>query len=269
MNARVWLTDGSPPVFSDTQKLRAWRRRGLLRVRYEGLVDPNVPRGTRELRAARQSDQLFVEAEWYVEFEGGATPYLEEPDKIDAQTPVIVQGMIEGKWLNLLLDTKRWQPASVGNNLIAEGEGISTTLGELPSCTGRVEVLYEYRRQDLVVVQRYASRLADLRGANVRALIREAVRACAGRGEAIDGVNLAANGPDAATVNDPRRLFRSLFRAGRLPLPDPRPHRAKERLVRRALSDEIAVPRGAEVRIATYANDDVVVGRGSLLLEPD
>ena len=69
MKMRVWITDGSWPVFSDTTRLRA-KHAALfsLRTRYEGVVDPAVPRGRATIRAERPDDALYLEAEWVVEF---------------------------------------------------------------------------------------------------------------------------------------------------------------------------------------------------------
>ena len=124
MTARVWITDGSWPVFSDTTRLRA-KHPALfgLRTRYEGFVDPAVPRGSASVRAEREDDALYVEAEWLVEFPDGIDRYLQEPGLVDAATEITVQGMIEGKWMNRLLGTTAWRPASLGQQPDRGGAG--------------------------------------------------------------------------------------------------------------------------------------------------
>jgi hypothetical protein len=246
--ARVWITDGSVPVFSDTRRLKA-SHRGLLGlpVRYEGFVDPAVDRGSASIHAERPDDELFVEAEWLVELAG-----LRDAAELDESTTVVLQGMIEGKWMNRLLGTKAWQPASIGNNVIAEGPGVRTTLGALESGADG-EVRIEYPRAD-GSRQIWRSTLADLRGQNVPDLVREV----AALGEQLDGINLGAFGEEAAVVNEPRRLKSSM----RAILP----HRGKERLVRAALADGIGVPPGAEVTVRTSAGGEIV-GRGALAWE--
>jgi len=64
---RVWITDGSLPVFSDTHRLDA-KHAALygIRTRYEGFVDPEVATGSVELQGERVDDMLCLEAEWCV-----------------------------------------------------------------------------------------------------------------------------------------------------------------------------------------------------------
>src|SRR3954466_3830803 len=129
--ARVWITDGSLPVFSDTTQLRTSHPvLAGLRTPYEGFIDPGVGRGSLEVAREGPADVLFVEAEWCVEFPSGV------PRLAGAETPVVLQGLIEGKWMNRLLGTNAWQPASIGNNVLAAGPGIRTTLGALEDDLG-------------------------------------------------------------------------------------------------------------------------------------
>lgn len=252
--ARIWITDGSVPVFSDTVRLDA-SHPGMLRmpVRYEGFVDPDVAVGEAAIAGGRR-DVLFVEAEWCVAVPDGASA-------LNAATPIVLQGLIEGKWMNRLLGTRAWQPASLGNNLLAAGHGIHTTMGALER-EGAGEIRVEYRRADLRT-QVYTSTLADLRGQNVLGLVRDVLAACGSAPP--DWIDLGANGTRAAVVNEPRRI-----RASARPLPDPRnllPHRAKERLVRAALADGIGVLPGEPVALTTTDSSGAVVGRGTLAWE--
>src|SRR5579864_8467511 len=136
--ARVWITDGSLPVFSDTVQL-ATDHPALagLRTRYEGFVDASVGLGWLEVARELAADALFVEAEWCVTFPDGVPP------RVDVDTPVVLQGLIEGKWMNRLLDTRAWQPASFGNNVLAAGPGIETTLSALAESAGEARIAYE------------------------------------------------------------------------------------------------------------------------------
>ena len=268
--ARVWLIDGSPPVFSDTHKLQAAHRNlFVMRTRYEACVDPAVPRGSATIAGERPDDALFVEAEWYVEFRDGMARYLAQPDLVAEGTRVVLQGLIEGKWFNRLLDTEAWQPASLGNNLIAAGPGISTTVGELErGARGSTRVTYRYERDGAERTQTHTTAAADIRGHDVTGLLRAVLRACRELGQAIDGIDLGALGPRAATVNSRRRLLGSLLGIGPLPLPNPRnfsPHRAKERLVRQALAEGFSVPPGNPVTIVTRDGANTIVGEGTLV----
>ena len=250
--ASIWITDGSVPVFSDTVRLEATHRGMLgLPVRYEGFVDPDVTVGETSVAGGRR-DVLFVEAEWCVAVPNGVSA-------VDAATPIVLQGLVEGKWMNRLLGTRAWQPASLGNNLLAAGEGIRTTLGALER-EGTGEIRIEYRRADLRT-QEYSSSLGDLRGQNVLGLVRDVLAACGSAPP--DWIDVGANGTRAAVVNEPRRI-----KASARPLPDPRnllPHRVKERLVRAALDDGIGVLPGEPVTLTTTDGSGAVVGRGTLL----
>jgi hypothetical protein len=256
--ARVWITDGSLPAFSDTHLLRASHPALFgLRTRYEGFVDPAVERGSVTIGASSSDDALYVEAEWLVEFPEGIERYLQEPELLNAATPITVQGMIEGKWMNRLLGTRSWQPASLGNNLIAAGPGIRASVGALEWGEGGA-ARTSYRYGDGRIREQHTS-LADLRGHNTEGLLRDALRTCAREGIPVDGVNLGAVGEAAAVVNERTRI-----RAAASPFP----HRAKETLVRTVLEEDFRVPDGATVELLVVDADGSVVGEGSLTLEP-
>lgn len=257
MTARVWITDGSWPVFSDTTRLRA-KHPALfaLRTRYEGFVDPAVPRGSATVRPEREDDALYVEAEWLVEFPEGIERYLHEPRLVDAATEITVQGMIEGKWMNRLLGTTAWRPASMGNSLIAAGPGLATSVGALEWGEGGSMRLW-YRMADGALRTQQAS-VADLRGHNAVGLIREVLRVCARDGAGLDGVNLGAVGESAAVVNE-RERFKSAAH--------PFAHVAKTRLVQSVLDEGLAVPPESSASMVVVDATGAVVGEGELALE--
>ncbi len=260
MIERTWITDGSVPVFSDTRRLRA-SHRGLfgLPVRYEGFIDPAVPHGRADVKGDRPDDVLFVESEWHVELVEGIDHYLAEPDAIDDSTPIVLRGLIEGKWMNRLLETREWLPASLGNNVVAGGPGILTTVGAIEA--GQVEGL---TRVEYALAgggsQAYTTTLGDLRGQNVLHLLRDIVRACRDDGDRVDGIDLGAFGESAATVNESRRLRAAI---GVNPF-NLAPHRAKERLVRGALADDISVPPETPVNLTTVDGRGAIVGVATL-----
>lgn len=257
MTARVWITDGSWPVFSDTTRLRA-KHPALfgLRTRYEGFVDPAVPRGSASVRPEREDDALYVEAEWVIEFSDGIERYLAEPRLVDAATEITVQGMIEGKWMNRLLGTTAWRPASMGNSLIAAGPGLATSVGALDWGEGG-SMRLSYRTAGGVLRTQQAS-VADLRGHNAVGLIREVLRICARDGGGLDVINLGAVGEGAAVVNE-RARFKSAAH--------PFAHVAKERLVRSALDEGFALPPGGAAAMVVVDAAGNVVGEGELELE--
>jgi hypothetical protein len=257
VTARVWITDGSWPVFSDTQRLRATHPALFgLRTRYEGFVDPAVPRGSASVGAEREDDALYVEAEWLVEFAEGIERYLREPGLVDAATEITVQGMIEGKWMNRLLGTTAWRPASMGNSLIAAGPGLPTSVGALEWGEGG-SMRLSYRTSNGALRTQEAS-VADLRGHNAVGLLREALRACAGDGAGLDAINLGAVGERAAVVNERERFKRAAH---------PFAHVAKTRLVRSILDEGFGLPPGGSASMVVVDAAGTVVGEGELRLE--
>ncbi len=257
MPARAWITDGSLPVFSDTRRLDATHPvLPGLRTRYEGFVDAAVPLGSAAVDGIRPDDQLFLEAEWVVQLAGGLQGYVDDPDGIGPDTPIVLQGMIEGKWMNRLLGTRAWQPASLGNNVIAEGPGIETTLGALETDElGAIRVTYRDGRGDR---RTHTTAAADLRGHNVLGLVRAVAGLCAENGDAVDVVDLGAAGEHAAVVNERARIRASVR-------PFPAAHRSKERLVRRALSEGIGLPPGESATIVVVDHRGDEAGRGTLV----
>lgn len=257
MTSRVWITDGSWPVFSDTTRLRATHPALFsLRTRYEGFVDPAVPRGSVSVGSEREDDALYVEAEWLVEFPDGIERYLANPRLVDAATEITVQGMIEGKWMNRLLGTTAWQPASIGNSLIAAGPGFATSVGALDWGEGG-SMRLSYRTAAGALRTQEAS-VAELRGHNAIGLIREVLRACARSGAGLDAINLGAVGEAAAIVNE-RERFKTAAH--------PFAHVAKERLVRAALDECLGLPPGSAATMVVVDPAGKVVGEGVLTLE--
>jgi hypothetical protein len=246
--ARVWITDGSLPVFSDTTQLETKHPvLAGLRTRYEGFVDPAAARGSLEVVREVAGDALFVEAEWYLEFPDGLPPVA------TPETEVVLQGFIEGKWMNRLLDTEAWQPASVGNNVVAAGVGIRTTLGALEGeLAAEAQIEYESERAGRRTLR---TRPADLRGHNILALVQEVLAS----GAALDGINVGALGPGSAVVNEKERMLTAA-------LPLPRPHATKERLVWRALADGLAIAPGTAATMTVTDGSGAVVGEASLRL---
>ena len=251
MALRIWITDGSVPVFSDTIRLTASHRGSFgLPTRYEGFVDPAVERGSAKIAAERDDDVLVVEAEWAIEFPDGV------PAEVDPSTPVVMHGLGEGKWLNRLLGTRAWQPASIGNNILTAGPGIRTSLGALElGRPGTVRLSYERADGDL---QEHSSPLEAISGNNLLALVREVLRVTAESG-GVDAIDLGALGEQAAIVNEPARI-----KAATKPFPVP--HRVKERLARQAIAEGVGVPPGGKVELVVETGAGERVGEAVLRL---
>lgn len=265
----AWITDGSLPVFADTWRLRATHPALLgLKTRYEGFVDPATWVGKAELAREQDDDQLFVEAEWALLFPGGTERLLQKPALFDERTPVILQGFVEGKWMNRLLGTRAWRPASIANNVLAEGPGIATTLAAIEGGETEAEVRIVYTARD-GVLREFSSRATDLRGHNIPGLVREVFRICREHDRTVEAINLGAVGERSAVVNERPRIRRAA-RFGRLPLPNPAnladPHRAKERLVAEALGEGIDLPPGGTATLEVRDGAGAPVGSGTLTL---
>ena len=248
---RVWITDGSVPVFSDTIRLNASHRGSFgLPTRYEGFVDPAVELGSATIAAERDDDVLVVEAEWAITFPDGF------PAEVDPSTPVVMHGLGEGKWLNRLLGTRAWQPASIGNNVLTAGSGIPTSLGALElGRPGTVRLSYERADGGM---QEHSSPLEAVSGNHVLDLVREVLRVTAGAGR-VDAIDLGALGEQAAIVNEPARI-----KAATKPFPIP--HRVKERLAGQAIADGVGVPRGGTVELIVENGAGETVGEAELRL---
>ncbi|MDK2972229.1 MAG: hypothetical protein PWP23_1984 [Candidatus Sumerlaeota bacterium] len=137
MTLPIWITDSSMIEWNDTVKLDVcfprWRWPQVVAEslgadideHYEGIVDPAIAVGG--LHLTWREGGLDGEAEWVVLFDRPLAAF----DAIGPNTPCVLQGMIEGKWIAPLAAKGEvaWVPATVGNNLVARGRGIATTLG--------------------------------------------------------------------------------------------------------------------------------------------
>jgi hypothetical protein len=267
--ARLWMTDGSPAVVADLRQLETVHPTLLgTTALYKGTIDPAVYVGTETIVAQQPEDALFAEAEWCVLFPDGIEPYLRDPDRVTASTPVVLQGLIEGKWLNRFpghLDA--WQPASMGNNLLAAGPGIRTTLGALEDGPpGEVEITYTYLREGQPKVRGQRARLEDLRGQNILSLVREVLRVCRAAGEAIEGIDLSAVGESAAIVNERWRFQHAVQAIGGMPSPPTSEalRRLAESVVHDILAEGPSPSPGEPIRIVTRDAVGAVVGEGAL-----
>jgi hypothetical protein len=269
--ARVWITDGSLVPFSDVYRLKASHRGPLgLRAPYKGLIDPAVPVGSTLIPGLLPDDALCPEAEWCLQFPDGAGRYLSEPETINPATSIVMQGLIEGKWVNRLFGTDEWAPATLGNNLLAAGPGIRTTFANIErGAGGRVEVSYRYGTGGSARTQLQSSMLADLAGQNILGLARDVLRFCRDTGQTVDAIDLSAMGETAALFNERDRI-RNAARFGLGAIPNPlyfMPRRRLnlvQKLVRNILADNLSVPPGAPVSITTYDQDGAIVGQGTL-----
>ncbi len=186
----LWMSDGSEVVFQDTVKITEASIPGGGQS-YEGAVDPVVIYGSYQLPIDQQA-YVSTEAEWV----------LLLPDhhsgRIDSDTPVILQGMVDGKYFaQFKQDQTHWLPASLGNNLIASGTGISTTIAELSQ--GGLHAQIEVGYVDAAgKPQIFTSNSDSLTGLPLLNLVNGVLA----REPDATAVNLGAIEPSSALVND-------------------------------------------------------------------
>ncbi len=213
---RVWITDGSPVPFTDVQPLPA-KHPGSIggEVAYKGGLDENVPVGSTTVAAQDTADAFVPEAEWCVLFPNGVSRFLNEPDALNASTHVVLQGMIEGKWLNRLAGDLVWRPASLDNNLLADGPGIRTTLGDIDAglVEGDIKVRYACRTGS----RTQTASAAVLKGQNILGLVRAVLKLCRDESFLVDAVNCSARGANSALAEDPGFIARVFAAAGVTP----------------------------------------------------
>jgi len=269
-DTRVWISDGSGMPFVDVAQLPV-SHPGLTGrpAPYKGAVDLSVPIGTARPLASRADDTFVPEAEWCLTFPDGMQPYLAHPERVDRTTPVIFQGMIEGKWLSRILGSMAWCPVSLGNNVLAEGPGVMTTLGAVENgiendAIGAMVVSYVDARGR---TQRLESTLADLRGQSIFDLVQAVLAHCRETGTAIDWIDFSAQGPAAAIQNDPKWLLGAVRTSGVNPAALSEPaalQRVVDRVVRDILEAGLAVPVGTPVSLVVHDQRANVAGQGEL-----
>jgi hypothetical protein len=269
---RIWIADGSPAPFPDIVRLDVTHPTITgAPAAYKGWMDDAVLLGEGVVAADRADDVFFPEAEWCVLLPEASRACLAEPDRLQPDTPVVLQGLIEGKWLNRFIGEFAWRAPSMGNNLLAEGPGIPTTFAaiEAGAVGGAAQVVlrYPWRHGGREGTQEQRSRLADLRGHNLLEMVRAVLRRCRDRGEGLDGVDCAAIGPDAAQVNEPRWLQAAFASAGLKPADLTSPeawHRVLAAMARGIIEEGRGALPGSGVEIAVTDAEGRAVGRGSL-----
>lgn len=267
---RVWLSDGSGAPFSDLEPVSAAHQTIFGRMAsYQGCIDLTVSVG--ETTVVSTSGDMFVpEAEWCLSFPGGIQPYLEDPRRVGPATPVMLQGLIEGKWLNRFFGTWAWRPASVGNNLLADGVGIRTTLGAIEAGeAGETLVTYQHLQSGQQRTREQRTTLADLRGQHIPELVVAVLEHCRSTGQVIDWIDCSAQGVAAAVVNEPERLRNAVQSSGTRPtdLTDSDAlHRVVEAAIQGILADSLATLPDTLVEVVVRNQHQEVVGRGRLIV---
>jgi len=265
---KIWITDGSAAPFTDIARLSATHP-GTMggELPYKGALDENVPVGITTLRMADESDCFVPEAEWCVCFPDGIGGFLNEPSALNATTPVVLQGMIEGKWLNRLVGELVWKPASIGNNLLADGSGISANFAAIEA--GGVEGEISIRYSCKAGRRTQTASMADLKGHNILGLVRAVLEHGRENNLMIDAVNCSARGENAALAEDVQYVTRVIRAAGvsRADLAAPSGwQKVMSEAAKVALNDGLVVEPGTPVELAVRAGG-TSVGHGVLTIE--
>jgi hypothetical protein len=266
---RIWITDGSPAPFADVIRLSA-SHPGTMGgdVAYKGALDGAVPVGRTAVLMEDPSDCLVPEAEWCICFPDGTGAFLADPSALNDSTHIVLQGMIEGKWLNRLGDGMLWKPASIGNNLLAEGTGIPTTFAAVES--GAVNGAIDIRYTCHAGRQTQSASVDDLRGHNILGLARAVFEYCREQGLSAEAVNCSARGPNSALAEDRAFLGRVLAAARVTPAELAMPAAwatVMREAVKIAAGDGLMVETGAPVELVVTVGSDVV-GSGRMTVVP-
>jgi hypothetical protein len=266
---KIWITDGSGAPFTDIAPLAAHHPGMLGRdVPYKGALDENVPVGNASVPMQDPADCLVPEAEWCICFPGGRDRFATDPDALTESTPIVMQGMIEGKWLNRIGKDMAFKPASLGNNLLAQGPGISGTLASLQDggMQGQIRVQHTSRAG----LQTYSSALDDLRGHNLLRLARAVFAHCRQQNVAVEAVDCSATGPASALVQDRRFLQQVMTAAGVTPQELSTPpawKRIAPEISKIAISEGLVVEPGQPIDLVVTAGPDIA-GRGQMMVRP-
>jgi hypothetical protein len=265
---KIWITDGSGAPFGDVAVLSAYHP-GMLGsdIRYKGALDESVPTGEAIVIAEHAADCLVPEAEWCICFPDGTDAFAADPDALTGSTPVVMQGMIEGKWLNRFADDLTFKPASMGNNLLAAGPGIPGTLADVEGGRLRGEIRVQY--PCWAGRQVHTADLSDLRGHNVLGLARAVFGHCREHELAVQAVDCSAHGPASSLLTD-RQFVRQAMTAAKVTpaeLSDPAGwRRLMPRVAKVAIDQGLAVIPGTPIDLTVTAGAEMV-GRGQLTVK--
>ena len=264
----VWISDGSLPCFSDTEKLQTTSGKflGLIKTPYEALADHNVQVGCGEISGSGVG--YDGEAEWVLRL-----PASWPDQDVTGETVVEVYGMIEVKDLGPLssFDEQRWSRSTIGNNVLSQGVPLPIKLSDFSQ-----------------MKTKWAMLEIEARDARGRTITHSADLAEVGPAFAGDGligylnevgdywqlnatsskpmsrwVNLSAIGSDSGYVNEAMRQGGGLLRALLPSLLKNRnlSHQAREKLVTKVLKDEEMVVAGSDASPSTMELKLVVDGK--------
>jgi len=190
----LWMTDGSSVEFSDTLILSSvMTPEDLLGSHeYEGSLDFNPYIGDTVFPVWRDS-YLSLESEWVLIRENGFT------ELVDEDTEIVLQGMIDAKYFSEFQNSSsHWIPASIGNNVVAAGSGIKTTIGAL--LRGEVSALSSIEFKDRWGRKKtYYSKSESIADLPLIELLNEVIR---NQSEVITHINLGAIEEHSAWVSD-------------------------------------------------------------------
>jgi hypothetical protein len=262
---KIWITDGSGAPFGDIDPLPAHHPATLGGdAAYKGALDESVPVGNATVFTEGVADCFVPEAEWCICFPGGTEAFVADPEALTESTPLVMQGMIEGKWLNRFDQDLTWKPASLGNNLLAQGPGIPGTLASLEGGGMRGQIRVQYTCQ--AGVQTNTATIGDLRGHNLLGLARAVFGYCRERKLTLEAVDCSARGLASALVED-RQFMKQVMTAAGITPAELSGIAAWRRLApeisKMAIDQGLVAEPGAPIDLIVTAGSDTV-GRGQL-----
>jgi hypothetical protein len=203
-----YLTDGSGILWKDTVK---WPENSE-KPDYEFLFeDEDVRVGERELD---QTQHSTLEAEWIIYFPEG----IPAPEKINEYTTVCLTGMAETKYMGAILDKAYekgempWTKLTLKNDVIAKGDCISATLGDIANGRIDAEVVVKEKTQagSTLTWKNRAHTLADKKLVPYLQFLSQDAQKQRKR---VLFVNLGATDNDSAMVNSWWRLIKSSLKS--------------------------------------------------------
>jgi hypothetical protein len=197
-----YLTDGSPIRWADTKRFKC----------YEFLFESeDVPVGERILK---QIEYPTLEAEWIIYFPEGMPP----EDQIDSSTRVCLTGMAEAKRMTGISLTEAynkgemsWSKMSLRNDVIAKGDCILTTIGEIAGGGIQAEVVIkEVTESGKQLV--WENHARSLENKDLVDYLKHLSRDARSQDHPVAFVNLGATDKNSALVNDTFRRVKSFLK---------------------------------------------------------
>jgi len=206
---RGYLTDGSSIQWKDTEKSTGPDG-------YEFLFDDEGPDGKGVPVGQIKLDQTkrpTLEAEWIIYFPEG----MPSPKQIESSTRVCLTGMAETKYMTLFIEAVKqgeilWGPMSLKNDVIAKGDCILTTIGDIAGGLVKAEVVIKETTESGEILE-WRNHARSLVNENLVSYLKELSQHSRMQHNHIDFVNLGATDKRSAVVNNTSRRIMGIIKS--------------------------------------------------------